>query len=201
MDVSEGDCEVVRKVCGAVSTRAARLAATGVVALVSKIEKIGSCTVAVDGSLYKKHPLFKDRSVIATSHCALAVKYCIFINSGIILCFYYLFSLFFNLSLSLFLLQSPLPHSFAPPCILFPFLPFSHPFTQTLTHSWITLSSPILLLLLLLYIYLPSLPPFLSSSSLYNIPPLSPPPLFLTSSSIFHSSLSLPLLSLSLFSG
>ena len=75
MVVSEGDCEVVQKVCGAVSTRAARLAATGVVALVSKIGKIDSCTVAVDGSLYKKHPLFKDRSVTAALHCALAVEY------------------------------------------------------------------------------------------------------------------------------
>ena len=56
--VSDGDCEVVRRVCEAVSTRAARLAAAGIVALVRKINKLYSCSVAVDGSLYKKHPKF-----------------------------------------------------------------------------------------------------------------------------------------------
>ena len=61
MDISDADCESVRRVCEAVSTRAARLAAAGIVALVEKIGKIGSCTVAVDGSLYKKHPKFSQR--------------------------------------------------------------------------------------------------------------------------------------------
>ena len=61
MEVSLSDCEIVRQVCEAVSTRAARLAGTGVVALVEKIGKISSCTVAVDGSLYKKHPKFSQR--------------------------------------------------------------------------------------------------------------------------------------------
>lgn len=61
MDVSDQDCELVRQVCEGVSTRAARLAGAGIVALVEKIGKIGSCTVAVDGSLYKDHPKFKQR--------------------------------------------------------------------------------------------------------------------------------------------
>lgn len=61
MEVSESDCEVVRQVCEAVSTRAARLAGAGIVALVEKIGKISSCSVAVDGSLYKKHPKFSQR--------------------------------------------------------------------------------------------------------------------------------------------
>ena len=61
MEVSDDDCEAVRKVCEAVSTRAARLAATGVVTLVKKIGKLHSCTVAVDGSLYKEHPGFSER--------------------------------------------------------------------------------------------------------------------------------------------
>lgn len=61
MDVSDQDCELVRQVCEAVSTRAARLAGAGIVALVEKIGKIDSCTVAVDGSLYKVHPMFSQR--------------------------------------------------------------------------------------------------------------------------------------------
>ena len=43
------------------STRAARLAASGIVALVKKINKIDGCSVAVDGSLYKLHPKFPKR--------------------------------------------------------------------------------------------------------------------------------------------
>lgn len=58
IQASNDDCEVVRRICEAVSTRAARLAAAGIVALVRKINKIYGCSVAVDGSLYKKHPTF-----------------------------------------------------------------------------------------------------------------------------------------------
>lgn len=68
MGISDADCEGVRRVCEAVSTRAARLAGAGVVALVEKIGKIPSCTVAVDGSLYKKHPLFPQRYVRCLDH-------------------------------------------------------------------------------------------------------------------------------------
>ena len=58
IDASDDDCVIVRRVCASVSLRAARLAATGVVALVKKINKLDNCTVAVDGSLYKMHPTF-----------------------------------------------------------------------------------------------------------------------------------------------
>ncbi len=61
MDISDADCDAVRKVCAAVSTRAARLAATGIVTIVKKIGKLSSCTVAVDGSLYKLHPTFSTK--------------------------------------------------------------------------------------------------------------------------------------------
>ena len=61
IEASDQDCEVVRRMCEAVSTRAARLAAAGIVALVKKIKKIGGCTVAVDGSLYRRHPKFPER--------------------------------------------------------------------------------------------------------------------------------------------
>lgn len=63
LEASDSDCEVVRRVCEAVSTRAARLAATGVVTLVKKIDK--GCTVAIDGTLYKEYPKFAERFV----HC------------------------------------------------------------------------------------------------------------------------------------
>ena len=61
LDASDEDCEAVRKVCQAASTRAAQLAAVGIVALVRKINKLDKCTVAVDGSLYKLHPKFSER--------------------------------------------------------------------------------------------------------------------------------------------
>ena len=60
---SHKDCEVIRRVCVAVSTRAARLAAAGIVALVKKIKKTDGCTVAVDGSLYKRDR-FSDKYVL-----------------------------------------------------------------------------------------------------------------------------------------
>lgn len=58
IDASDADCEAVKRICAAVSTRAAHLAAAGIVALVKKIGKLDGCSVAVDGSLYKKHPHF-----------------------------------------------------------------------------------------------------------------------------------------------
>ena len=64
IEASEENCNTVKRVCEAVSTRAARMAAAGIVALVKKINKLGGCTVAVDGSLYKKHPKFSDRCVV-----------------------------------------------------------------------------------------------------------------------------------------
>ena len=63
IEASHKDCEVIRRVCDAVSTRAAQLAAAGIVALVEKIKKTGGCTVAVDGSTYKRDP-FPDRYVL-----------------------------------------------------------------------------------------------------------------------------------------
>lgn len=61
MSPSDADCEAVRRICEAVSTRAACLAACGIVALVKKINKLDGCSVAVDGSLYKKHPKFASK--------------------------------------------------------------------------------------------------------------------------------------------
>ncbi len=61
IEASDEECTIVKRVCEAVSTRAARLAAAGIVALVKKIDKLNGCTVAVDGSLYKKHPTFRHK--------------------------------------------------------------------------------------------------------------------------------------------
>jgi len=55
---STKDHEVLKRVCTSVSKRAARLAAAGLAAIVEKIQK-PTCTIAVDGSLFKLHPKFK----------------------------------------------------------------------------------------------------------------------------------------------
>ena len=57
-------CVTVRCVCEAVSTRAARLAVTGIYTILQKIGKLDKCTVAIDGTLYEKHPYFRDRFVV-----------------------------------------------------------------------------------------------------------------------------------------
>lgn len=55
---SEGDVDILQRVCAVVSVRAARLAAAGVVAIAKKTQNYKT-TIAVDGSLFKKHPQFK----------------------------------------------------------------------------------------------------------------------------------------------
>ena len=62
--VTDEDCSIVRRVCEAVSGRAARLAGAGIVTVVRKINRLDKCTVAVDGSLYKFHPQFKHKLAI-----------------------------------------------------------------------------------------------------------------------------------------
>ncbi|XP_071792603.1 hexokinase-1-like isoform X3 [Asterias amurensis] len=58
LTTSPSDLTIVRSVCVAVSTRAAKLAVAGLAAVISKIG-LNELTIAVDGSLYKKHPTFK----------------------------------------------------------------------------------------------------------------------------------------------
>ena len=61
---SDTDCEMVKEVCHLVSTRAAHMCAAGVAAVALKIKsnhpikKQMTITVAVDGTMYKKHPTF-----------------------------------------------------------------------------------------------------------------------------------------------
>eukprot|EP00735_Rhodelphis_limneticus_P000804 TRINITY_DN11333_c0_g1::TRINITY_DN11333_c0_g1_i1::g.26476::m.26476 TRINITY_DN11333_c0_g1::TRINITY_DN11333_c0_g1_i1::g.26476 ORF type:complete len:476 (+),score=54.11,sp/P83776/HXKB_CANAL/37.63/9e-100,Hexokinase_1/PF00349.16/3.2e-67,Hexokinase_2/PF03727.11/2.3e-65 TRINITY_DN11333_c0_g1_i1:160-1428(+) len=65
-NLSESDKETVQEVCDLVSDRAARLSAAGVYAVVDKIGKSKTgCTVAVDGSLFIKHPTFESKMVYA----------------------------------------------------------------------------------------------------------------------------------------
>eukprot|EP00731_Ephydatia_muelleri_P037457 Em0475g5a len=61
---TDGDCRIVRRVCEAISTRAARLAAMGIVTILRKIGKLDRCTVAIDGTLYEKHPHFRERVAV-----------------------------------------------------------------------------------------------------------------------------------------
>ena len=67
--VTDEDCRIVRRVCDAVSTRAARLAGAGITTVVKKINKLDECTVGIDGSLYKFHPRFKHKLVSDSRLC------------------------------------------------------------------------------------------------------------------------------------
>ncbi len=55
------DRRLVKKVCELVGTRAARLAAAGVAAIVTKTNRLDACTVAIDGSLFEHYPHFGNR--------------------------------------------------------------------------------------------------------------------------------------------
>ncbi|KAI9342058.1 hexokinase-domain-containing protein [Zopfochytrium polystomum] len=58
---SLSDRRIVRAACELVGKRAARLAAAGIAAIVTKIKKLNGCTVAVDGSLFELYPHFANR--------------------------------------------------------------------------------------------------------------------------------------------
>jgi len=56
------DRRIVRRICELVATRAARLAAVGVAAVVTKMDRVNDgCTVAIDGSVYEHYPHFGNR--------------------------------------------------------------------------------------------------------------------------------------------
>ncbi|XP_054506731.2 hexokinase-4 isoform X1 [Chamaea fasciata] len=62
---SRTDCEIVRRVCESVSTRAAQMCSAGLAGVINRMRKSRSqdtlkITVGVDGSVYKLHPSFKD---------------------------------------------------------------------------------------------------------------------------------------------
>jgi hexokinase len=55
------DRVLLREVCVNVSTRAAKLSATAVVALLEQANVLDGCTVAVDGTVFECYPFFKER--------------------------------------------------------------------------------------------------------------------------------------------
>lgn len=55
------DRQIVKRVCELVGIRAARLSAAGIAAVVTKINKLDYCTIAIDGSLFSQYPHFANR--------------------------------------------------------------------------------------------------------------------------------------------
>jgi len=55
------DRVLLREACVNISTRAARLSAVGVVALLEQMDSDGATTVAVDGTVFECYPYFKER--------------------------------------------------------------------------------------------------------------------------------------------
>jgi hexokinase len=60
MAFTPGDRRIVREVCRMVSTRAARISAAAMAAVITKMDPSLSRkhTIAIDGSVYEKHPGF-----------------------------------------------------------------------------------------------------------------------------------------------
>ena len=60
---TERDRVLLREACVCVSTRAARLSAVGIVALLEQMgpQQAGKSTVAVDGTVFERYPYFKER--------------------------------------------------------------------------------------------------------------------------------------------
>eukprot|EP00794_Sanderia_malayensis_P005743 gene5743-6445_t len=52
------ELQIVKDVCDMISMRSARLAAAGLATIIKRLEK-NKLTIAIDGSLFKKHPKFK----------------------------------------------------------------------------------------------------------------------------------------------
>ncbi|ERE90381.1 glucokinase-like protein [Cricetulus griseus] len=60
------DCDIVRRACESVSTRAAHMCSAGLAGVINRMresrsEDVMRITVGVDGSVYKLHPSFKER--------------------------------------------------------------------------------------------------------------------------------------------
>ncbi|XP_054711281.1 hexokinase-2-like [Uloborus diversus] len=58
IETPEEDCEILKRVCRRVSTRAAHLVSAAVATLLNKMQR-PETTIGVDGSVYRYHPFFK----------------------------------------------------------------------------------------------------------------------------------------------
>ncbi|KAJ3110244.1 hexokinase A [Physocladia obscura] len=55
------DRKIIKAVCEMIGLRSARLAAAGVCAVVTKMNKLNGCTIGIDGSLFEKYPHYPNR--------------------------------------------------------------------------------------------------------------------------------------------
>ena len=55
------DRQIVKRVCEFVGIRAARLSAAAIAGVVSKMNRLNGCTVAIDGSVFEHYPHFRSR--------------------------------------------------------------------------------------------------------------------------------------------
>ncbi|KAJ3219021.1 glucokinase [Dinochytrium kinnereticum] len=58
---TRADRVIVRAICELVGKRAARLSAAGIAAIVTKINRLDGCVIAIDGSLFELYPHFANR--------------------------------------------------------------------------------------------------------------------------------------------
>jgi hexokinase len=58
---SHADRILLKRICELIGLRAARLSAAGIAAIVTKINRLDGCTVAIDGSLFEHYPHFGNR--------------------------------------------------------------------------------------------------------------------------------------------
>ncbi len=64
-DTTLQDRQIVKRVCELVGIRSARLSAAAVAAVISKMNRLNGCTVAIDGSVFEHYPHFKNRMIDA----------------------------------------------------------------------------------------------------------------------------------------
>jgi len=64
IQTTEPERKLIRRLAELIGTRAARLSACGIAAIVQK-KNLGKCSVGADGSVFNKYPHFKDRNAAA----------------------------------------------------------------------------------------------------------------------------------------
>jgi hexokinase len=59
------DRRIIKRICELVGTRASRISAAAIAAIIKKTNCIDGCTIAIDGSVYQHYPHFKNRMIDA----------------------------------------------------------------------------------------------------------------------------------------